>query len=195
MIILTANLNWQSKLIWSQVSFSSITVSVLPADSYYQLVCFAAVCSLCMMTIPKDSELKDLQTVVANAPTIHELWRHGYGHIKSCKFGKDACPLEYTLAVRAATGSTTNSEVGETEQLNHQPRYSQHRPSRVGHDIRVSVSFSSLEHPHLDSHMCNPRHRSESSMNESDGASTACKSNREWKSHRSQRWDEWMMFA
>ncbi|KAH7377985.1 hypothetical protein BKA64DRAFT_714488 [Cadophora sp. MPI-SDFR-AT-0126] len=45
-------------------------------------------------------------TVVANAPVLHEMWRHGWGHIRKGRFGKDHCSPEYNLAVRAPTQPT-----------------------------------------------------------------------------------------
>ncbi|PVH79803.1 hypothetical protein DL98DRAFT_589015 [Cadophora sp. DSE1049] len=46
-------------------------------------------------------------TIVSNAPVLHEMWRHGWGHIRKRRFGKDHCSPEYNLAVRAPTQSTT----------------------------------------------------------------------------------------
>ncbi|KAG4432288.1 hypothetical protein IFR05_012236 [Cadophora sp. M221] len=46
------------------------------------------------------------QTIVANAPVLHEMWRHGWGHMRKRRFGRDSCSPEYALAIRAPTQST-----------------------------------------------------------------------------------------
>ncbi|KAL5319410.1 hypothetical protein ACEPPN_012462 [Leptodophora sp. 'Broadleaf-Isolate-01'] len=45
-------------------------------------------------------------TIVANAPVLHEMWRHGWGHMCKRRFGRDSCSPEYSLAIRAPTQST-----------------------------------------------------------------------------------------
>ncbi|KAH9217593.1 hypothetical protein DL95DRAFT_459197 [Leptodontidium sp. 2 PMI_412] len=45
-------------------------------------------------------------TIVANAPVLHEMWRHGWGHMRKRRFGRDGCSPEYSLAIRAPTQST-----------------------------------------------------------------------------------------
>ncbi|PBP24881.1 ubiD family decarboxylase [Diplocarpon rosae] len=46
-------------------------------------------------------------TIVANAPILHDLWRHGWDHIQKGKMGHDiGIAPEYELNIRAPTGST-----------------------------------------------------------------------------------------
>lgn len=51
-------------------------------------------------------------TIVANAPVLHGLWRHGFSHIRRLKFGKtDECPPEYSVAVRQPTPAHDSIEM------------------------------------------------------------------------------------
>ncbi|KAF8865719.1 hypothetical protein BDZ45DRAFT_372901 [Acephala macrosclerotiorum] len=75
-------------------------------------------------------------TVAANAPIIHELWRHALLHIKKGRFGADVCvsPPEYNLTVRAATEDPEDEDI-----LHEMPRTSKGSLGRHASNIRNSI--------------------------------------------------------
>ncbi|CZT50163.1 uncharacterized protein RSE6_11103 [Rhynchosporium secalis] len=63
-----------------------------------------------------------LATAVANAPSIHEMWRHGWGHVRTRKFGRDNCSDGYRLATILPM---------ESPKINHAPFDTSRKGSRV----------------------------------------------------------------
>ncbi|KAI9049584.1 hypothetical protein LZ554_006610 [Drepanopeziza brunnea f. sp. 'monogermtubi'] len=61
----------------------------------------------CLLTVQK--------TLVANAPPIHDLWRHGWGHIRQRKFNRDTCVPEYSLNILAPTEHSTRHHTEQTD--------------------------------------------------------------------------------
>lgn len=65
--------------------------------------------SASLLSVPTnigESHTYIIQTIVVNDPVLHELWRHGWGHLRWGKYGKDHCSPEYNLAVRPPTQAT-----------------------------------------------------------------------------------------
>ncbi|EKD16424.1 uncharacterized protein L3040_008525 [Drepanopeziza brunnea f. sp. 'multigermtubi'] len=56
-----------------------------------------------------------IATLVANAPPIHDLWRHGWSHIRQRKFNRDSCVPEYSLNILAPTEHSTRHHTEQTD--------------------------------------------------------------------------------
>jgi len=79
-------------------------------------------------------------TIVANAPILHGLWRHGINHLRrfSCK-QTDDCPPAYNVAVRQPTESHDS-----TLEMTEQPPPRRSRRDRARQSVRISKHSSSF---------------------------------------------------
>lgn len=82
-----------------------------------------------LVTYHSGSLLTPEQTIVANAPVIHGLYRHGVKHIRNRRYRSDSCNLNRNDATDTAEGTAGERPTGAAKRTVGDPSLTAfHRP-------------------------------------------------------------------